>query len=156
MELKPTQGHEASGLLALADSPEGVRITGALQGLKADSQFGFHIHEKGDCSAPDAASAGEHFNPGNEPHGNPASGRHHAGDMVNVRSDAQGVATVDTTVKNVSVHVGQATDLLGKAILVHEKPDDYRSQPAGGSGARIACGVITIEAHNTEAPSPPP
>ena len=147
-QLAPTQGNETSGSLALAASAEGVRITGALQGLKPDSEFGFHIHENGDCSAPDASSAGEHFNPGNKQHGNPAGAEHHAGDMVNVRSDSQGVATIDTTAKQVTVHEGQATDVLGKAIVVHAKPDDYQTQPSGDSGDRIACGVITVEAHN--------
>ncbi|MGH8176359.1 MAG: superoxide dismutase family protein [Steroidobacter sp.] len=154
VQLAPTQGNTANGSLALARAPEGVRITGAMQGLKPDAQFGFHIHEKGDCSAPDASSAGGHFNPRKQPHGDPAAAAHHAGDMVNIRSDSTGVAEVDTTAKDVNLHTGQPGDVLGKAIVVHESPDDYATQPSGNSGARIACGVITIHAGGGDDASP--
>lgn len=144
-QLAATQGNTATGSLAFADSPEGVRITGSLQGLKPNAEHGFHVHEKGDCSAPDASSAGEHFNPTGQPHGNPTSGPHHAGDMVNVKTDEQGNGQVDTTVRGVSVHGGQGADLLGKAVVVHENRDDYKTQPSGNSGKRIACGVIALQ-----------
>lgn len=145
VQLAPTQGNTVTGSLALAESPQGVRITGAIQGLKPDTEHGFHIHEKGDCSAPDASSAGGHFNPTQQPHGNPASEAHHAGDMINIRADSEGVAQVDTTAPGATMHAGQGTDVLGKAVVVHQKPDDYKSQPSGDSGDRIACGVIAIQ-----------
>ena len=91
MQLAPTQGHNASGTLALAAEGDSVRLTGTLQGLSPNGEFGFHIHENGDCSAPDASSAGAHFNPANAQHGNPQGETHHAGDMLNAKSDAQGV-----------------------------------------------------------------
>jgi len=119
-----------------------LHLTGSLQGLKPDSEFGFHIHEKGDCSAPDASSAGAHFNPTNAQHGNPQGESHHAGDMLNAKSDAQGSAQVDTIANGVSLDSGVPNGVRGKAIVLHEKADDYASQPAGNSGARIACGVI--------------
>lgn len=96
-QLAPTQGNTANGSLQLVQSPEGVRVSGAIQGLKPNGEFGFHFHEKGDCSAPDASSAGAHFNPTQQQHGNPEGDDHHAGDMVNVKSNAAGVAQVDTT-----------------------------------------------------------
>lgn len=145
VQLAPTQGNAVTGSLALAESPQGVRITGAIQGLKPDSEHGFHIHEKGDCSAPDASSAGGHFNPTQDPHGNPESEAHHAGDMINIRADSEGVAQVDATTEGTTMQGGQPTDVLGKAIVVHQKPDDYTSQPAGDSGDRIACGVIAVQ-----------
>lgn len=148
-QIAQTQGNTASGSIAVTAEEGGVRLSGAIQGLKPDSEFGFHIHEKGDCSAPDASSAGGHFNPANVAHGNPESDTHHAGDMVNIKSDAQGVAQVDTRASGATLHSGEPTDVLGKAVVVHESPDDYKSQPSGNSGARIACGVITVQAPPT-------
>jgi superoxide dismutase, Cu-Zn family len=146
-QIAPTQGNTVTGSLALSPSAEGVHITGAIQGLKPDAEFGFHVHEKGDCSAPDGSSAGGHFNPTQAQHGNPASAAHHAGDMVNIRSNAEGVAQVDTTAAGTTLHGDPNTDIMGKAIVVHESPDDYATQPSGNSGKRVACGVIA-------APSP--
>src|SRR5688572_19339928 len=146
-QIAPTQGNTVNGSLALAPSTAGVRITGAIQGLKPDAEFGFHVHEKGDCSAPDGSSAGGHFNPTQAEHGNPSGAAHHAGDMVNIRSNAEGVAQVDTTAAGTALHGDPGTDLMGKAIVVHESPDDYTTQPSGNSGKRVACGVIA-------APSP--
>jgi superoxide dismutase, Cu-Zn family len=141
-QMAPTQGHEASGTLTLTAEANAVRVSGSLSGLQPNAEFGFHIHEKGDCSAPDASSAGGHFNPANAQHGNPAGEAHHAGDMLNVKSDAQGGAQVDTQATGVTLSGGQPNDVLGKAIVLHAKPDDYATQPSGNSGARIACGVI--------------
>lgn len=142
VQIAPTLGNTVTGSLALAQSPEGVRIAGSVQGLKPDAEFGFHVHEKGDCSAPDASSAGAHFNPAQAQHGNPRSGAHHAGDMLNIRSNAEGVAQVDTTAAGTSLHGDPNTDVMGKAVVVHESPDDYSTQPSGNSGKRVACGVI--------------
>jgi Cu-Zn family superoxide dismutase len=128
--------------LTLRAEADGVHLSGTLRGLPPNGEFGFHIHEKGDCSAPDASSAGGHFNPTNAQHGNPQGAAHHAGDMLNAKSDARGVAQVDATAAGVTLGGGQPDDVRGKAIVLHEKADDYASQPAGNSGARIACGVI--------------
>lgn len=142
-ELRPTEGNSAQGSLKLTAVESGVHITGTVQGLNPNAEHGFHIHEKGDCSAPDASSAGAHFNPTSQPHGHPEEGGpRHLGDMVNLRADDQGIAQVDTIVEGASLGTGRADDVLGKAIVVHEKPDDYTSQPSGDSGGRIACGVI--------------
>jgi Cu-Zn family superoxide dismutase len=143
VQLNATQGNTATGMLAVAAAGEGVHLTGTLQGLKPDTEFGFHIHEKGDCSAPDASSAGEHFNPAGAQHGNPSGEVHHAGDMLNVKSDGDGRAKVDAHAAGVSLNTGQPNDVIGKAVVLHEKADDYTTQPSGDSGARIACGVIT-------------
>lgn len=141
-QLTPTQGNTAGGDLTLTAEGETVHVTGTLQGLKPNSEFGFHIHEKGDCSAPDASSAGGHFNPTNAQHGDPQGAMHHGGDMLNAKSDAQGMAQVDVVASGVSLTSGQPDDVHGKAIVLHEKRDDYKTQPSGDSGARIACGVI--------------
>jgi Cu-Zn family superoxide dismutase len=142
VQLAPTQGHNATGTLNIQTEGEALHISGRLSGLPPNGEFGFHIHEKGDCSAPDASSAGGHFNPSNAPHGNPQGETHHAGDMLNAKSDADGVAQVDAVTSGVSLTAGQPNDARGKAIVLHEKADDYATQPSGNSGARIACGVI--------------
>lgn len=141
-ELKATQGHGVSGTLMLSPEGTGVHISGSIKGLVPNSGFGFHVHEKGDCSAPDASSAGGHFNPTAEQHGDPAGAAHHLGDMPNLASDAEGSAELHIVIPDLTLRTGQANDVLGKAIVVHEKPDDYASQPSGNSGARIACGII--------------
>jgi Cu-Zn family superoxide dismutase len=141
-QLTPTQGNTASGTLELTATGDGVRIAGTLQGLRPNGEFGFHIHEKGDCSSPDASSAGGHFNPANAPHGDPHGTTHHAGDLPSAKSDASGNAQVDAVATGVNLASGDPGDVHGKAIVVHEKPDDYKTQPSGNSGARIACGVI--------------
>ncbi len=142
-QIAPTQGNTVTGALTLAQSPEGVRITGSVQGLKPDAEFGFHVHEKGDCSAPDGSSAGDHFNPTQAQHGNPGGSEHHAGDMLNISSNAEGVAQVDTTAAGTSLLGDPNTDVMGKAVIVHESPDDYATQPSGNSGKRVGCGVIS-------------
>lgn len=143
LQVAPTQGNTASGMLSVTAEADGVRISGQLNGLPKGAEVGFHIHEKGDCSAPDASSAGDHFNPTNAQHGNPESGAHHAGDMLNAKSDDTGMAQVDVEATGVTLGGGQPNDVLGRAVVVHEKPDDYTTQPSGNSGPRIACGVIT-------------
>lgn len=143
VQLAATQGHTVTGSISIVPMGAGVHLTGSLQGLAPNGEFGFHIHEKGDCSAPDASSAGGHFNPANVDHGNPQSLPHHAGDMMNAKSDAQGMAQINVHVDGLSLGDGGANDVIGKAVVVHEKADDYKTQPSGGSGARVACGVIT-------------
>ena len=140
--LAATEGNTARGVLDIEQEAQGLRIRGEIAGLTASGEHGFHIHENGDCSAPDASSAGGHFNPQAKAHGKPDAGDHHAGDMFNVVADAQGAGRVDALVAGVTLRDGSATDVVGKAIVLHEKADDYVSQPAGDSGKRIACGVI--------------
>lgn len=143
VQLKPTQGNAVTGTLKLATDKSGVRISGLVEGFEPNSEHGFHVHEKGDCSAPDASSAGPHFNPTSQPHGDPTAGHaRHVGDMMNLKADAKGAAKVDILVDGATLHTGQPSDLMGRAIVVHAQPDDYATQPSGNSGGRIACGVI--------------
>lgn len=141
--LAATSGSDVSGKLAFVSTDQGVHITGRINGLKPDSTHGFHIHENGNCKAPDASSAGGHFNPAKIPHGHPESAPHHAGDIPNQHANASGVATVDVVVPGIELGTGSDTDALGRALIVHAQADDYTSQPSGAAGARIACGVIT-------------
>jgi superoxide dismutase, Cu-Zn family len=138
--LAPTAGNETRGTVTFTRNGDKVRVVAHVSGL-APGAHGFHIHEKGDCSAPDATSAGGHFNPTNKPHGNPAAGEHHGGDMPMLEADASGNAKVDVTLDTVTLGSGP-NGIVGRGVVVHKDVDDYRSQPAGNSGARIACGTI--------------
>lgn len=142
--LSPASGSQASGTAQLTQEDDRVVVRARVAGLAANREHGFHVHEKGDCTAPDATSAGAHLNPDNKPHGAP-TGEHHAGDLPSLKADAAGVAETTFEVKGSLLGRG-AHDLMGKALVVHADPDDYMTQPAGNSGRRIACGVIASPA----------
>ncbi|MFC3551895.1 superoxide dismutase family protein [Lysobacter cavernae] len=133
-----------SGKLSVVSMGNGVHLTGEVGGLAPNSTHAIHIHEKGDCSAADASSAGGHFNPAGAPHGKVDSGAHHGGDMNNLVADAEGVAKVDAHASGVTLGGGAANDIAGKAVIVHAAADDYKTQPTGNAGGRVACGVITV------------
>ncbi len=141
--VQPTQGHTARGIVDFTQRGDNVVVAASFSGLSPGGH-GFHVHEKGDCSAPDATSAGGHFNPTGKPHGNPMQGEHHLGDLPMLQADADGNARLNATIAGASLR-GGATSLVNRSVVVHAAPDDYRSQPAGDSGARIACGVITLK-----------
>jgi superoxide dismutase, Cu-Zn family len=109
------------------------------------SLHGFHIHEVGKCEGPDFKSAGGHFNPSGKEHGKKNPKGHHAGDMENVSADPSGNAKGTFKLKGIALE-GKAEDSLfranGTSIVIHASADDHKSNPAGNSGDRIACGVI--------------
>ena len=147
--IEPTAGNTASGVLLLTqDDDDSVTVTGRLGGLPAGESLGFHVHEMADCSAPDASSAGEHFNPTGEPHGDPDSDRSHLGDMPNVEADDEGEADVDVTIDGVTL-TGGAYSLDNRALVVHSQADDFETQPSGGSGDPIGCGEIALATAGT-------
>jgi len=139
--LEPKSGSQAKGEVNFVWQGNDVLINGKFSGLKPNSEQGIHVHEKGDCSAPDATSAGGHFNPETKMHGVPDSGMNHAGDMPNIKSDANGNAVYTAKLHGFAVNTGP-NGIVGRAVVVHKDPDDYKTQPAGNSGPRIACGVI--------------
>lgn len=142
-ELAPTKDSTVKGNVTFSVVDGKVHVKGEVSGLKPNSEHGFHIHEKGDCSAPDGASAGGHFNPGKEDHGSVAATPHHGGDMPNIKADAQGNAVVDADVStNVNIGKGDDFDIIGRGLIVHADADDYKTQPTGNAGARLACAVI--------------
>lgn len=135
-QLRPTQGNKALGEVSFEQTDGGVHVLAIVNHL-SPGPHGFHVHEKGDCSAPDGTSAGGHFNPTGQPHGDPSGGPHHAGDLPMLVADKKGKAKLDTTVSGISV-----SGIAGRGLVIHADPDDYKTQPAGNSGARVACGVI--------------
>jgi superoxide dismutase, Cu-Zn family len=139
--LQPTKGSKAFGEATFEQAGGKVRVIVFAQGLKPDAEHGFHIHEAGDCSSGDGMSAKGHFNPGGKPHGNPSSAERHAGDLPSLRADKRGRAKIDVTVDAISIGSG-AGNIVGRGLIIHADPDDYKTQPTGNAGARLACGVI--------------
>jgi Cu-Zn family superoxide dismutase len=140
--LSPTAGQKCQGVVRFTEEGESMKVVADLQGLAAGQKHAFHIHQFGDCSAPDGMSAGSHYNPEGHQHGLPDSENRHAGDLGNVQADDQGKAHYEITVKGISVQ-GAHNPIIGRAVIVHAKPDDG-SQPVGNAGGRIACGVIGV------------
>lgn len=144
--LSPTEGNSvAEAVRFLPASDGGVIIRALVSGLDSGGRHGMHIHEFGDCSAPDGSSAGGHYNPDDAPHGapsNPASGRH-AGDLGNLIELAEGVAEFETTDRVIQLHGEDSIE--GKSVIVHAGEDDFATQPTGNAGARLACGVVVRE-----------
>ncbi|MGH8668703.1 MAG: superoxide dismutase family protein, partial [Burkholderiales bacterium] len=98
-------------------------------------------HEAGDCSSGDGESAKGHFNPQGKPHGHPGSSERHAGDLPSLKAEKSGRAKVDVQADIITVTPGP-NSIVGRAVIVHANPDDYKTQPTGNAGARLACGVI--------------
>ena len=142
-EMKPTERSSTSGLVTFNATTDVDTITVRIElsGLAPRSIHGLHVHEVGDCSAADASSAGGHFNPAGQKHGDRTGAERHAGDLGNVEADTAG--NVATTVEIPALSVDRdVKDLAGRSVIVHAQADDLKGQPAGNSGARIACGVI--------------
>ena len=139
--LQPTKGSNTSGTVTFTQSGGKVRVAGEVTGLRPNQEHGFHIHEAGDCSSGDGMSTKGHYNPEKKPHGQPGSPERHAGDMPSLKADANGKAKVDATLDIITVSPGP-TSVVGKGLIVHAQPDDYKTQPTGNAGARLACAVI--------------
>lgn len=142
--VQPTAGSTANGVVRFEQTGDSaVKVTADLKGLPPSKTLGFHIHEFGDLSAPDGMSAGGHYNPEGHSHAGPDAPQHHAGDLGNIESDAQGNAHKEVTVQGISVS-GPQNPIVGRSVIVHAKEDDLKSQPAGNAGPRIGGGVIGI------------
>lgn len=139
-QLQARSGSAVSGTVSFNQEGGRVRVVARVAGLTPNQEHGFHVHEKGDCSSADGLSTGGHFNPTGQPHGAPDR-PHHGGDMPALKADAKGNAEATLMLDGVTLGTGPA-DLLGKAVIVHAKPDDYTTQPTGNAGGRVACGVI--------------
>lgn len=140
-DLEARSGSKAAGVVNFTEHDGVVRIEVKASGLTPNAEHAIHIHEKGDCSAPDATSAGGHFNPDKQPHGHPMEAKRHAGDLPNLRASSSGNATATYDLKGLTLD-DDFRGVLQRAVVIHAKADDYKSQPAGDAGGRIACGVI--------------
>ncbi len=139
--IQPTEGNHISGTVRFTPEGDKVHVVGDLEGLTPGAH-GFHIHEFGDATAKDGASAGGHYNPGGAPHAGHDAKARHAGDLGNIEAGADGKAHVDVSVDGFSIDGTNA--IVGRSVVVHAKADDLTSQPAGNSGPRIGVGVIGL------------
>jgi Cu-Zn family superoxide dismutase len=156
-ELKNARG-EVVGKATLLPSSTGARLEVQVKGFtdaKA-GEHGIHIHTVGSCAATDFASAGGHFNPNGKKHGMHNPEGHHAGDLQNISFDAAGNATYETAVEGIIFQAGATGSIFdadGSALVIHAGPDDMMTDPAGNSGARIACGEFAAYTAPTGMPS---
>jgi Cu-Zn family superoxide dismutase len=139
--IESRSGSKVTGKAVFTELPSGavkceIWIENATPGT-----HGLHIHEKGDCSAPDAASAGAHFNAANNPHAAPADKARHNGDFGNIEVGADGKGHLEITTDMLTVKPGP-NSVVGKSVIFHEKADDLKTQPSGAAGGRFGCGVV--------------
>jgi Cu-Zn family superoxide dismutase len=139
--LQPASDGRVRGTIHFRKRPSGVHVQGTITGLAAGAH-GFHVHEYGECSAPDFSSAGEHFNPTGAPHGARTDAKRHVGDLGNVEAGAGGTVAIDYT--DTHLRFDGDRSILGRGVIVHEKADDFKTQPTGDAGGRLACGVIGV------------
>jgi superoxide dismutase, Cu-Zn family len=140
--LKSADGRDV-GTAQLTQTPSGVLINLSVKGLPA-GEHAFHIHAVGKCEPP-FTTAGGHFNPAGKKHGMLAAEGHHAGDMPNLHIPATGELTVEVVNADVTLGKGKSNSVFdadGSAIVIHAGKDDYKTDPTGDAGGRIACGVI--------------
>ncbi|MGB8337575.1 MAG: superoxide dismutase family protein [Burkholderiales bacterium] len=138
--LVPLQGSKVNGTIRFTQKGDKVNVAGEIFDL-TPGLHGIHIHEAGDCSAPDGTSAKGHFNPANKAHG-AHMGERHGGDLGNLTANAAGMANLNLDVDGIALNSSSANGIVNRAVIVHADPDDLKTQPAGNSGKRIACGII--------------
>ena len=139
-EPKSSSNVNGSGIFSKKNGQ--VTFTANFTGLKPGIHA-IHIHEKSDCSAADGSSAGGHWNPTFKKHGKLGEGEAHKGDIGNFTTDEFGNGTISFTTSEWCIGCEDVTkDIVGKGLIVHQGPDDFISQPAGNSGARVACSAI--------------
>jgi Cu-Zn family superoxide dismutase len=139
-QLKPTKGNKTIGEATFEQAGNLLRVVVFVQGLKPGQEHGLHIHEAADCSG-DAMGAKGHFNPYGKPHGLPGGAGSHAGDLPALKANKAGRANIHIDADIITLTPGPA-NIIGRSVIVHADPDDYKTQPTGNAGARIACGVI--------------
>ena len=140
-QLQPTKGNKTFGEATFDQVGDKVHVVIYVQDLKPGREHGLHIHEIGDCSSGDGMSTKGHFNPFGKPHSHQGTPDRHAGDLPALRAGKDGRAKVEIMLDVITVAAGPAS-VVSRGLIVHAAPDDYKTQPTGNAGARIACGVI--------------
>lgn len=135
-------GSKATGKIELVEKEGKVHMHAQIEGL-TEGKHAIHIHENGDCSAEDGTSAGGHWNPTGEEHGEWGKDHHHKGDIGNLEANDQGYAEMEFSTDHWCLGCGDSKkNIIGKSFIIHAGADDFESQPSGAAGARVACGVI--------------
>jgi Cu-Zn family superoxide dismutase len=138
--IEAKSGSKLSGKAVLTETEGGVHVVLTLENVEP-GEHGAHVHEKGDCSAADGASAGGHFNPTSKDHGLPGAEKRHLGDLGNITIGKDGKGSLDITAPGANLKATDAASFVGRSIIVHAKKDDG-GQPTGNAGGRVGCGVI--------------
>jgi Cu-Zn family superoxide dismutase len=136
-----TKGNFVRGVVTFEEVDKGIHVIANLTGLTL-GKHGFHIHEFGDINSDDGNSAGGHFNPMEMPHSMPMNEKRHAGDMGNIEADEKGNAHLDYI--DPVMKLNGEYSIIGHAVIIHAKEDDFKTQPTGNAGARVGYGVIGI------------
>jgi Cu-Zn family superoxide dismutase len=140
--IEPKSGSSLTGTATFTQADGKITVAVDVEG-GTPGPHGIHLHEKGDCSAPDAKSAGAHWNPTTEPHGKlHETPQAHSGDLGNIEVGADGKGMLTFSSERWTIGGDPGTDIVGKAIVIHAKADDLKTQPSGDSGDRIGCGVV--------------
>jgi Cu-Zn family superoxide dismutase len=137
----PTAGNTAKGAVVFSQAKDAISVIVNMEGL-TPGRHGIHIHTYGDCSAPDASSAGDHLNPGDKPHAGPQDKDRHLGDLGNITANQEGKVNYETV--DSAISLSGARNVIGRALVIHADPDDLKTAPSGRSGSRISCGVIGV------------
>jgi superoxide dismutase, Cu-Zn family len=139
--IHPTASHDqVRGLVEFEQVEDGILIVAEIHGLEPNQKHGFHIHQWGDCSDPEAERAGGHFDPTDAPHGGPEDAKRHVGDLGNIEADDAGVGRYRRTDSKLTF-TGE-NSIIGRAVVVHQEEDDLETQPTGDAGPRLGCGTI--------------
>ena len=144
--IQPTAGNQVKGMVDFKQNNDEVDIVLRLEGLEPNTVHGWHIHEFGDISDPNGKATGGHYNPEKYDHALPNKTQRHSGDLGNLTADAQGRATTELSVKNISIN-GADKPVLGRGVIIHAEEDDG-GQPTGNAGERIGQGVIGVRQVN--------
>jgi Cu-Zn family superoxide dismutase len=142
LDFQSKSGSNVTGTAEFSEKNGKVTFTAKISGLKP-GVHAIHIHEKADCSAADASSAGGHWNPTFKKHGKWGSAEYHKGDIGNFTADESGNGQITLSTDEWCIGCGDANkDILGKGLIVHEGADDFTTQPTGNAGGRVACSAI--------------
>ncbi len=140
--MQPTEGNKAGGTVVFTRIKDGVKVEANITGLAPGSEHAIHVHQFGDIRLGNGKGTGGHYNPEGHDHGLPATAKRHAGDLGNLKADANGAASYTVVAKNISV-AGLKNPVVGRGVIIHAKVDDG-GQPTGNAGARISQGVIGV------------
>jgi Cu-Zn family superoxide dismutase len=148
--LSPVGGSGVDGAIRFLKYGEQVVVRVKVDGLPPYRDYGLHVHEGRSC-ADDASGIGGHFNPGNAAHGRPTSGTHHAGDLPNLRAEADGNAAYSFDTSALTIGPGP-TSVIGRVVVISSNADDFKTQPDGNSGKPLACGFVRLDGRAFGAP----